>query len=147
MTPEHEQSRDSPDTTQDSLLAGTATLIAPIGLASAAAEDDAPARPGVVFSMTNNAVANSITAFERSPNGTLTSRESVPTEGMGTGSAEDSANGLILANVNGETSPTNTKGAPKFLLAVHGGATRSPSCAMIRRGSRSSTPRTRKAPA
>jgi hypothetical protein len=28
----------------------------------------------------------------------------------------------VLANVNGETSPTNTKGAPKFLLALNGGS-------------------------
>lgn len=104
------------------LLAGAATLIAPIGLAAAAAEDNAPARPGVVFSMTNNMISNSITAFERSPDGTLTERESVPTGGQGTGGPEDSANGLILANVNGETSPTNTKGAPKFLLALNGGS-------------------------
>jgi hypothetical protein len=41
---------------------------------------------------------------------------------MGTGTAEDSANGLILANTAGESSPTNTRGTAKYLLALNGGS-------------------------
>jgi 6-phosphogluconolactonase (cycloisomerase 2 family) len=104
------------------LLASAGTLLAPFGVTVAQAEDRAPQRPGAVFSMTNNAIANSITAFARNPDGTLTRQSSIPTGGQGTGGPEDSANGLVLANVNGETSPTNTKGAPKFLLALNGGS-------------------------
>ena len=104
------------------LLAGAGTLLAPFGLSAAQAENGAPQRPGVVFSMTNNTASNSITAFSRSTDGTLTKQSSTRTGGMGTGGPEDSANGLILANVDGETSPTNTKGAPKFLLALNGGS-------------------------
>ncbi len=88
-------------------------------LASAAS---AQASPGAVFSMDNNAAANSITAFDRNADGTLENPREFPTGGMGTGSAEDSANGLILANVDGETSPTSTKGSAKLLLAANGGS-------------------------
>jgi len=91
------------------------------GAASALAQDT-NLRPGAVFSMTNNPVANTITPFERSSDGTLTQREDVPTGGMGTGTPEDSANGLILANVSGESSPTNFRGTAKFLLAANGGS-------------------------
>jgi 6-phosphogluconolactonase (cycloisomerase 2 family) len=104
------------------LLATAATLLAPFGLTTAQAKDGAPQRPGAVFSMTNNLNANSITTFARNADGTLTKEASVPTGGRGTGGPEDSANGLVLANANGETSPTNTKGAPKFLLALNGGS-------------------------
>lgn len=72
--------------------------------------------------MTNDPNANQITVFDRHADGTLERRETVATGGMGTGGPEDSANGLILANVNGESSPTNTKGAAKYLLALNGGS-------------------------
>ena len=92
----------------------TGALLAGAGSAQAA--------PGEVFSMTNNPQGNSITAFDRDADGTLTRREDVPTGGRGTGGAEDSANGLILANVDGEAAPTNTKASAKFLLAANGGS-------------------------
>ncbi len=41
---------------------------------------------------------NSVTSFARSADGTLQETGSFPTLGMGTGTPEDSANGLILAN-------------------------------------------------
>lgn len=104
------------------LLPGAAVLLTPFALTTAQAEQGAPLRPGAVFSMTNNMNANSITAFSRAADGTLTTQSSVPTGGRGTGGPEDSANGLVLANVDGETSPTNVKGAPKFLLALNGGS-------------------------
>lgn len=34
------------------------------------------------------------------------------------GTVEDSANGLVLANVSGESSPNNLQGTPRFLLAT-----------------------------
>jgi 6-phosphogluconolactonase (cycloisomerase 2 family) len=102
------------------LVAAAGTLIVPLGVHAAQANDPSPQRPGAVFSMTNNKLANSITTFQRRPDGTLEESGSVLTGGQGTGGPEDSANGLVLANVNGETSPTNTKGAPKFVLALNG---------------------------
>jgi len=78
--------------------------------------------PGAVFSMTNDPTGNSITVFNRASDGTLTRAEAVPTGGMGTGTAEDSANGLILADTAGESSPTNTRGTAKYLLALNAGS-------------------------
>jgi 6-phosphogluconolactonase (cycloisomerase 2 family) len=92
------------------LVAAAGTLIVPLGVHAAQANDPSPQRPGAVFSMTNNKLANSITTFQRRPDGTLEESGSVLTGGQGTGGPEDSANGLVLANVNGETSPTNTSG-------------------------------------
>ena len=100
------------------LVAGSAVALATSASPSQAAGPDQ--RPGAVFSMTNNSMANAITVFERGSDGTLTRRADVLTGGRGTGTPEDSANGLILANVNGETSPTNTSGSAKFLLALNG---------------------------
>ncbi len=83
----------------------------------------APDAPGAVYSMTNRAVGgNSITTFDRAADGTLRQRADVPTGGNGTGTPEDSANGLIQANVGGESSPTNFQGNGKFLLALNGGS-------------------------
>ena len=110
-------------TTAARLALGITTLAALAGAEGAAAQtDSAVQRPGAVFSMTNDAAANSITSFERSADGTLASPRSFPTGGQGTGTPEDSANGLILANVSGESSPINTKAAPRLLLATNGGS-------------------------
>jgi len=83
----------------------------------------APGAPGAVYSMTNDAVGgNSITTFDRAADGTIRQRADVLTGGDGTGTPEDSANGLIQANVGGESSPTNFQGNGKFLLALNGGS-------------------------
>jgi hypothetical protein len=103
--------------------AGMFALLALAGAQEAAAQTGAASqRPGAVYSMTNDAAANSITAFERSADGTLGRAESFATGGQGTGTPEDSANGLILANVSGESSPINTKATPRLLLATNGGS-------------------------
>lgn len=104
--------------TSAAVVAAVSGLALPI--TASPSQADSTQRPGAVFSMTNNRLTNAITIFERSSDGTLTRRADVPTGGMGTGTPEDSANGLILANVNGETSPTNTSGSAKFLLALNG---------------------------
>ena len=69
--------------------------------------------PGAVFSMTNNPTGNSITVFNRASDGTLTRAEDVPTGGRGTGTPEDSANGLILANTAGESPHRRTPEGPR----------------------------------
>ena len=71
--------------------------------------------PGAVYSMTNDAVGgNSITTFDRAADGTLTQRADVLTGGAGTGTPEDSANGLILAYVLNAAGPmcTGLTGTP-----------------------------------
>ena len=103
------------------LLAAATALLVPFGAGVATAELTT-SRPGAVFSMTNDMDGNKITAFARRADGTLDRRESIATGGLGTGGPEDSANGLILANVAGEASPTNTKASPQYLLALNGGS-------------------------
>jgi len=78
--------------------------------------------PGAVFSMTNDPTGNSITVFNRASDGTLTRAEDVPTGGIGTGTAEDSANGLIRANTAGESHRRTPEGTAKYLLALNGGS-------------------------
>lgn len=99
-------------------------LIAGLSAGALASGGIAQAAPGAVFSMTNNAApnSNSITAFDRDADGTLEKSGEFPTGGTGTGTPEDSANGLILANVGGESSPTNFRASAKFLLAANGGS-------------------------
>jgi 6-phosphogluconolactonase (cycloisomerase 2 family) len=93
-----------------------------LGATGTAMAQDPGNSPGAVYSMTNNPTANTITAFERSADGTLGSPRSFPTLGQGTGTPEDSANGLILANVSGESSPINTKAPGRLLLATNAGS-------------------------
>ncbi len=101
------------------LLAGSVSLMLPLAAVGAFAEETRPP-PAAVFSMTNDPAGNTITVFQRNQDGTLNPAEAVPTGGMGTGTPEDSANGLILASVSGESSPTNTRGPVTFLLALNG---------------------------
>jgi hypothetical protein len=108
-----------------SVVALTASLLltATAGVSAAGAQSAAPpSSPGAVYSMTNDAAANTITAFDRSADGRLAPAGSFATGGQGTGTPEDSANGLILANVSGESSPINTKATGKLLLATNGGS-------------------------
>ena len=112
--------------TRGVLVVAAAGFLVPVAGATASANSDPVANaPGAVFSMTNDTAAeggNKITAFGRSADGTLDRKESIATGGDGTGTPEDSANGLILANVNGRSSPTNLSASPKFLMAANGGS-------------------------
>ena len=113
----------SPGRTIAARLALAVTTIGAVALfAAPSAMAQAGGAPGAVYSMTNNQLANTITEFDRSGDGTLSNPRSFPTGGQGTGTPEDSANGLILANVSGESSPINTKAPAKLLLATNGGS-------------------------
>lgn len=101
---------------------GMLAAVAATGSLAAIGAGPASAQPGAVFSMTNNAAPNSITAYDRGADGSLGNARSFPTGGQGTGTPEDSANGLILANVSGESSPINTKATGRLLLATNGGS-------------------------
>jgi 6-phosphogluconolactonase (cycloisomerase 2 family) len=108
-------------------VAGAAVLLglglslnsAPAAASSAAATSSTP---GAVYSMTNRTEGNTVTAFRRTAAGTLSDPRSFPTGGNGTGTPEDSANGLILTGVGGESSPINTKAAGTLLLATNAGS-------------------------
>ena len=71
-----------------------------------------------MFGQTNDAVANEVVAYQRSADGTLSEPQTVPTGGQGSGTVEDSANGLVLANRSGDTSPNNLNGSARFLFVT-----------------------------
>jgi hypothetical protein len=72
--------------------------------------------------MSNDPTNNEVVAFSRGADGLLTPAGSFPTGGTGSGTIEDSANGLILANRSGESSPNNLQGTAKFLFATNAGS-------------------------
>jgi 6-phosphogluconolactonase (cycloisomerase 2 family) len=72
--------------------------------------------------MTNASSGNMITVFDRRPDGTLQAKGDIATGGLGTGTPEDSANGLILTGTDAESSPTTADGTGEFLLAANGGS-------------------------
>ena len=108
------------------LLLTTATLI--VGLLALPACDNngdgdgGDLRQGAVFSMSNARSGNSIAAFSRDSDGMLTLVGRYDTGGNGSGSFEDTANGLILGNGQGESSPNNITDAADLLFATNAGS-------------------------
>lgn len=78
---------------------------------------------GAVFLQSNDEVANKVVAFARSADGRLTEVGRYPTGGTGTGSFEDSADGLVLGTADGEISPVqNLDQAPQLLFVSNAGS-------------------------
>ncbi len=76
--------------------------------------------------MSNDVDGNEVVAFNRGADGRLRPAGTFETGGTGSGTIEDSANGLILANRSGVSSPNNLQGTARFLFATNAGAIRSP---------------------
>jgi len=74
--------------------------------------------PGAVYAMTNDATNNEVVVLHRAADGTLTPAGSFSTGGRGSGTFENSANGLIL----GEQSPNNLSGGFHYLFATNAGS-------------------------
>jgi len=68
--------------------------------------------------MTNDATDNQVVVLARGADGLLTPAGSFATGGRGSGTFENSANGLIL----GEQSPNNLNGSYKYLYATNAGS-------------------------
>jgi len=68
--------------------------------------------------MTNDATDNQVVVLNRAADGTLTPAGSFSTGGTGSGTFENSANGLIL----GEQSPNNLNGGFHYLYATNAGS-------------------------
>ena len=94
------------------VAAGLLTVGAP---PSAHAQSNAP---GAVYAMTNDATINEVVVLNRAADGTLTPAGSFATGGMGSGTFENSANGLILS----EQSPNNIGGSFHYLFATNAGS-------------------------
>jgi 6-phosphogluconolactonase (cycloisomerase 2 family) len=89
---------------------------------AAAAQSGTDLRDGAVFSATNGRSANKIVAFDRRSDGRLVKVGTFATGGKGSGSFEDSANGLVLASRDGEQSPNNLGADGHLLIATNSGS-------------------------
>ena len=75
-----------------------------------------------VYSMSNAADGNEVVMFSRASDGMLTRVGSFPTGGTGSGSFEDTANGLVLGSAQGEASPNNLIDTTRLLFATNAGS-------------------------
>jgi 6-phosphogluconolactonase len=87
----------------------------------AAADSAVDLTKGAVYLQSNFREGNYVAAYARHADGTLTKVGQFPTGGGGSGSFEDSSDGLILASAQGEASPEDLGGKPQFLFAVDAG--------------------------
>jgi hypothetical protein len=74
--------------------------------------------PGAVYAMTNEATGNRVMVYNRASNGKLTPGKTIATGGLGSGTFENSANGLILS----EQSPNNLNGSLRYVFATNAGS-------------------------
>lgn len=74
---------------------------------------------GHVYAMTNAAAGNAMLVYSRASDGMLTFQSSLPTGGLGSGQFEDSANGLLLASRQKDSSPTNFTAVDQFIIATN----------------------------
>ncbi|WP_043636263.1 lactonase family protein [Nonomuraea candida] len=86
----------------------------------AAAEGDL--RKGAVFVQSNDEVANEVVAFARRADGRLTEVGRYPTGGVGSGSFEDSAQGIVLGTAEGEAAPIQNVDKAELLFVVNAGS-------------------------
>jgi 6-phosphogluconolactonase len=78
---------------------------------------------GAVFLQSNDEVSNKVVAFARAADGRLTEVGRYPTGGTGTGSFEDSADGIVLGSADGESSPVqNLAQTPTLLFVSNAGS-------------------------
>lgn len=91
-------------------------------IATDAGRSGSPGSSGVLYAATNEATGNRIQVFNRGADGQLVAREAIPTGGRGSGGFEGSANGVVLADLGGESSPNNLTGGDRFLLATNTGS-------------------------
>jgi 6-phosphogluconolactonase len=83
---------------------------------------DANLREGAVFVQSNDETANEVVAFARKQDGTLREVGRYPTGGTGTGSFEDSAQGIVLGTSDGEASPIQNVDRADLLFVANAGS-------------------------
>ena len=93
-------------------------LLLSLSLWATPAAVEAGGTPGAVYAMTNEASGNRVMVYLRAANGKLAPGQAVATGGRGSGTFENSANGLIL----GEQSPNNLGGGFQYLFATNAGS-------------------------
>jgi len=100
------------------------SAVAEVSLAGDGGEGDdtGGSGAGAVFSMTNEGSGNAVIAYERGSDGRLRDPRRFSTGGTGSGTPEDSSDGLVLADRRGEVSPINLREGGRFLLATNAGS-------------------------
>ncbi|OLZ48645.1 hypothetical protein BS330_32785 [Amycolatopsis keratiniphila subsp. nogabecina] len=79
-------------------------------------------REGAVFLQSNDETANEVAAFARKADGTLREVGRYPTGGVGTGSFEDSAGGIVLGTASGEAAPIQNIDKAELLFVTNAGS-------------------------
>ena len=79
-------------------------------------------RKGAVFLQSNDQTVNSVVAFSRNANGRLVEVGRFRTGGKGTGSFEDSSNGIVLGSAEGESSPNRNTTDANLLFVTNAGS-------------------------
>lgn len=101
-------------------------MFVPVEPAAAASQSTRDLTVGAVFAMSNARAGNVVVAYDRNPDGTLEEVGRYDTGGTGSGSFEDSANGLVLATGAGEIGPNNLvepgQDGGQLLLATNAGS-------------------------
>jgi 6-phosphogluconolactonase (cycloisomerase 2 family) len=88
----------------------------------AGAEGTADLNKGAVYVQSNDATANEVVAFSRAEDGKLTEVGRYETGGVGSGSFEDAAQGLVLGSAAGEASPIQNVDQADLLFAPNAGS-------------------------
>ena len=81
---------------------------------------------GAVFAMSNARAGNTVVAYYRNADGTIDEAGRFETGGSGSGSFEDTDNGIVLATLEGEIAPNNlvepSEGVQQYLLVTNAGS-------------------------
>ncbi|MDQ7808735.1 beta-propeller fold lactonase family protein [Amycolatopsis sp. A133] len=83
---------------------------------------DGNLREGAVYVQSNDETANEVVAFARKQDGTLREVGRYPTGGTGTGSFEDSAQGIVLGTSEAEASPIQNVDRAELLFVANAGS-------------------------
>ncbi len=106
---------------------GAVALVAGLAFAAPTAQaEHLDLTEGAVFAMSNARDGNTVVAYYRDADGTLTEQGRYATGGTGSGSFEDTANGLVLGTSKGEAAPNNlielADGGQQLLFATNAGS-------------------------
>jgi 6-phosphogluconolactonase len=96
-------------------------LFATIGATGQVGAQDTAPEPGTgtVYALTNSPTNNEVLAFARAEDGTLKMAGRFPTNGQGSGVAEGSTGAVIVASVEGQSSPVDLGGGADFVIAAN----------------------------
>ena len=102
-------------------LAPRAPADAPAAIAPAV-ESAQEAAAGAVYTMSNDPAGNQLVVLRRGTDGLLAAAGTHATGGLGSGAFEDSDNGIVLGDTQGESAPNNLTEARQLLFVTNAGS-------------------------